>query len=208
LQLEGRYLTKYDSEEARIPHKDRVYKLENKLWQLERKDDKGLVLQPSKLYLEMQNQKPKVGKRQSSFSLPVDLENKQEYATPKTFEIYFDDEFTRNKWFSRIKRLISNDATHGIEIQRVTLENNLIKQVLGNRGNLEVSIWDFAGQHDYYNSHHYFISTRTVFLLLWKIHEKEKGMKGLEFWMQSLAAHLPKDGWSDPEEELKLVSSL
>jgi len=52
-------------------------------------------------------------------------------------------------------------------------------------------VWDFAGQQDYYNNHHYFISTRTVFLVLWKMSEgDEKGMKGLEFWLRSLATHL------------------
>jgi len=54
-----------------------------------------------------------------------------------------------------------------------------------------VSVWDFAGQQDYYNKYHYFISTRTVFLVLWKMSEgDEKGMRGLEFWFRSLAAHL------------------
>jgi len=54
-----------------------------------------------------------------------------------------------------------------------------------------VSVWDFAGQQDYYNNHHYFISTRTVFLVLWKMSEgDEKGMRGLEFWFRSLATHL------------------
>ena len=57
-------------------------------------------------------------------------------------------------------------------------------------GKLELSVWDFAGQHDYYNNHHYFLSTRTVFMVLWKLHEWRENMKGLEFWFRSLATHL------------------
>ena len=39
------------------------------------------------------------------------------------------------------------------------------------KGKLEMSVWDFAGQHDSYNNHHYFLSARTVFMVLWKLHE-------------------------------------
>ena len=58
------------------------------------------------------------------------------------------------------------------------------------KGKLELSLWDFAGQHDYYNNHHYFLSTRTVFMVLWRMSDGEKGYEGLEFWFRSLAAHL------------------
>lgn len=52
-------------------------------------------------------------------------------------------------------------------------------------------MWDFAGQQEYYNSHHNFISARTVFIVMWKISDGlEKGVKSLDFWFRSLAAHL------------------
>ena len=43
------------------------------------------------------------------------------------------------------------------------------------------SVWDFAGQHDYYHNHHYFLSTRTMFLVIWNIFDEDTSLKGLEF---------------------------
>ena len=94
-----------------------------------------------------------------------------------------------------------NEATHGIEIQSHSIDNDITREYfrksilagkeIGESGKIDVSVWDFAGQQDYYNNHHYFISTRTVFLVLWKMSEgDEKGMRGLEFWFRSLATHL------------------
>ena len=34
----------------------------------------------------------------------------------KKLEIYFKDEETRDKWIGRLKRVILNSATHGIEV--------------------------------------------------------------------------------------------
>ena len=96
-----------------------------------------------------------------------------------------------------------NEATHGIEIQSMNIDNAITQEYFHKRrntesdkekrngkGKLELSVWDFAGQHDYYNNHHYFFSTRTVFMVLWKLHEWRENMKGLEFWFRSLATHL------------------
>jgi len=66
-----------------------------------------------------------------------------------------------------------------------------VQQAIKGQGKLELSVWDFAGQHDYYNNHHYFLQARTVFLVLWKMSDEENGLKGLEFWLRSLASHLP-----------------
>ena len=86
-----------------------------------------------------------------------------------------------------------NEATHVIEIQSHSFDNDITREYfrksilagkeVGENAKIDVSVWDFAGQQDYYNNHHYFISTRTVFLVLWKMSEgDEKGMRGLEFW--------------------------
>jgi len=81
-----------------------------------------------------------------------------------------------------------NEATHGIEIQSMEIDNAITLEYFQERkkwsqgnGKLELSMWDFAGQRDYYNNHHYFLSTRTVFVVLWKLHEWRVNTKGLEF---------------------------
>jgi len=56
-------------------------------------------------------------------------------------------------------------------------------------GQLELSVWDFAGQHDYYHSHHHFLSLRSVYLILWSLIAPD-GEESLSFWVKSLAAHL------------------
>jgi len=140
---------------------DKVYKeiiLENEQWSVEKVKETGLELIP--------------------------LKDKN----PKKIEIYFKDEETRDRWIERLKRVIRNAATHGIEIQDQILKSH------DQRPSIDVSIWDFAGQHDYYNNHHYFLSTRTVFLVLWKMKDDEKdGLAGLKFWFKSLSAHLKHD---------------
>ncbi|XP_021360647.1 uncharacterized protein LOC110455055 [Mizuhopecten yessoensis] len=53
------------------------------------------------------------------------------------------------------------------------------------------SVWDFAGQTVYYNTHQFFLSDRAVYLLLWNIrlgHEHA----GLNFWLNSITVHAPK----------------
>jgi len=85
--------------------------------------------------------------------------------------------------------VILNAATHGIEIQDQILHDQ-------NKSTIDVSIWDFAGQHDYYNNHHYFLSKRTVFLVLWKMKDEKNGLEGLNFWFKSLSSHLQHDSTS------------
>ena len=116
-----------------------------------------------------------------------------ENAHEKDLELICPDQETHDTWLARFKRVCMNEATHGIEIQTIKVDNSGVhdyfKDTPMGKGKLELSVWDFAGQHDYYN-HHYFLSTRTVFMFLWKMSEGDKGLKNLEFWFRYLAAHL------------------
>ncbi|XP_033106416.1 uncharacterized protein LOC117108504 isoform X2 [Anneissia japonica] len=55
------------------------------------------------------------------------------------------------------------------------------------------SIWDFAGQEIYYNTHHLFMPKQGVYLILFNAIEaalnSEKQLKRLKFWLQSVAMH-------------------
>jgi len=105
----------------------------------------------------------------------------------RRIEYYCENEEERNKWIDKLNRLIENISTHGIDIQ-----NHKIKQK-GKEFELDISVWDFAGQHEYYNNHHHFLSTRSLFLVCWRIDEGEKGLDGLKFWLKSLKFHLNKN---------------
>ena len=107
------------------------------------------------------------------------------------------DSALRNEVYKRLQRIVEDKRTHGIEIQSHKISHTslpggtleLRKLPPGNT--LDLGIWDFGGQLEYYNNHHHFISTRSVFLVLWNVNEGEKGLHGLEFWLKSLKAHLP-----------------
>ena len=170
-KLQGNSLSRYEKRKDVLPLKVTVF--ENRQWEVVAlPNDHGIKITP----------------RQSEGG-------KEEIA------LYCGDKVTQEVWLGRLRRVCMNEATHGIEIQSHSIDNDITREYfrksaiegkkIGGSGKVEVSVWDFAGQEDYYNNHHYFLSTRTVFLVLWKMSEgDEKGMKGLDFWFRSLATHL------------------
>jgi len=179
IELQGKYLRKYKPNEL-----NKVYKeifLQNKEWNIQEIKEAGLELMP--LNDEIQ----------------------------KKIEIYFKDQETRDKWFERLKRVTLNTATHGIEVnthiwnsstfyqhQNRSLEtkqngNRNIKQNEEKKvkdDHVELSTWDFAGQNDYYSTHHYFLSNRSIFLVIYRMDQGIKGLESLDFWFKSLSSHL------------------
>jgi len=137
----------------------------------------------------------------------------------ETREIYAYTGSSMKKWIDRFRDIKDRGRTHGIDIQDLTLEDeNTRKRFRGEgRGKLELSVWDFAGQHDYYNNHHHFLSARSLFLVMWNVRDhyskdaegglgedgappavpqqrqgKGKGLASLRFWFFSLAFHLSR----------------
>lgn len=74
---------------------------------------------------------------------------------------------------------IQPDVTDGIDIQ------------IWKSGSIEYSIWDFAGQEVYYNTHQFFLTNRSVYLLLWNVRSGYEH-SGLKFWLSSIACHAPR----------------
>ncbi|KAK3098126.1 hypothetical protein FSP39_016400 [Pinctada imbricata] len=56
---------------------------------------------------------------------------------------------------------------------------------------IQFSVWDFAGQTVYYNTHQFFLSNRAVYMLVWNIRLGYEHA-GLDFWLSSIACHAPK----------------
>jgi len=179
IELQGKYLRKYKPKELNNDYK--IYKeiiLENKQWKIQEIKETGLELIP--------------------------LNDKSQ----KKIEVYFKNQETRDKWIERLKRVILNSATHGIEVNTHIwksstlnqLQNNNLEAKQNENGNekknkdkgdrVEYSTWDFAGQHDYYNTHHYFLSNRSIFLVLYRMDKGMKGLESLDFWLKSLSSHL------------------
>jgi len=142
-ELQGKHFRKYKPNALIIVDKEII--LENKQWNVQETKETGLELIP--------------------------LNDK----TQKKTEIYFKEKETRDKWIERLKRVILNSATHGIEVNTHIWNFSKFNQQIANGneneekdkdGQVEFSTWDFAGQNDYYNTHHYFLSNRSIFLVL------------------------------------------
>ena len=43
-------------------------------------------------------------------------------------------------------------------------------------------VWDFGGQEDYYATHQCFLSTMSLYLLVWRLIDGEEGVAGLTPW--------------------------
>ncbi|RNA38605.1 serine threonine- kinase pats1 [Brachionus plicatilis] len=77
----------------------------------------------------------------------------------------------------------STELTDGIEIDDWIID-------LEDGSNLTFSMWDFAGQSVYYNTHQFFLSSRGVYLLVWNVRLGSE-YAGLEFWLSSISVHAP-----------------
>lgn len=75
------------------------------------------------------------------------------------------------------------EVTDGISIEdwNVSLENG---------STLTYSMWDFAGQSVYYNTHQFFLSPKGIYLLVWNVRLGSE-YAGLEFWLSSISCHAP-----------------
>ncbi|RNA35085.1 putative serine threonine- kinase pats1, partial [Brachionus plicatilis] len=56
--------------------------------------------------------------------------------------------------------------------------------------NLTFSVFDFAGQVVYYNTHQFFLSNRSIYLLVWNVRLGAQH-SGLDFWLNSIDCHAP-----------------
>jgi len=178
IELQGKCLRKYKPKELNKVHREIT--LEDRQWNVQKIKETGLEL------------------------IPLNDKNQMK------IEIYFKDEETRDKWSERFFRLLINKATHGIEVNTHIWNSSTFNQLQHQNQKLEekqkgkekkekekekddsveFSTWDFAGQNDYYNTHHYFLSNRSIFLVLYRMDEGMKGLESLDFWLKSLSSHL------------------
>lgn len=55
---------------------------------------------------------------------------------------------------------------------------------------LTFSVFDFAGQVVYYNTHQFFLTNRSIYLLVWNVRLGAQH-SGLDFWLNSIDCHVP-----------------
>jgi len=108
-----------------------------------------------------------------------------------SYKFHCETKENRDEWVERITNCISRNRTHGIDLKTVKVDHPItLAHFRGKKEKLEMTVWDFAGQEDYYNSHHHFLTARALYLVTWKITDGQAGLEKLEFWFRSLYVHL------------------
>ena len=60
-----------------------------------------------------------------------------------------------------------------------------------NKKTFHFSIWDFAGQEEYYATHQCFLSKHSLYLLVWNVTEGDAGIAALRPWLNNISARAP-----------------
>ncbi|CAN7988726.1 unnamed protein product [Ixodes hexagonus] len=61
----------------------------------------------------------------------------------------------------------------------------------GSHGPVTFRTWDFGGQREYYTTHQYFLSKRSLYLVVWRMTDGERGVKGIHQWLINIQARAP-----------------
>ena len=77
-------------------------------------------------------------------------------------------------------------TTHGIEIEKLFLDHPSESEVT-----MQLNAWDFGGQEIYHATHQFFLTTRSLFMLVWNArHGYEQGK--LYYWLDVIQARAPE----------------
>lgn len=70
------------------------------------------------------------------------------------------------------------------------------KRKTGNKSMRSVTFytWDFGGQEEYYVTHQCFLSTRSLYLVVWNVMEGETGIDQLGPWLHNIQVRGSKGG--------------
>ena len=79
-----------------------------------------------------------------------------------------------------------DESTVGVDVSEWQFRPNLSKKAFN------FSIWDFGGQEEYYSTHQCFLSSRSLYLLLFNLKDGEKGVQELRPWLNNIALRAPK----------------
>ena len=82
-------------------------------------------------------------------------------------------------------RKIGNESTVGVDVSEWRFSPSYKKR------EFTFSIWDFAGQEEYYATHQCFLSKRSLYLLCWNITEGDNGIANLRPWLNNISLRAP-----------------
>ena len=80
---------------------------------------------------------------------------------------------------------IGNESTVGVDVSEWKYAPAY------NKKTFHFSIWDFAGQEEYYATHQCFLSKRSLYLLVWNVTEGDTGVADLKPWLNNISVRAP-----------------
>ena len=80
---------------------------------------------------------------------------------------------------------IGNMSTVGVDVIEWKYAPSYTKKTF------HFSIWDFAGQEEYYATHQCFLSKRSLYLLVWNVTEGDAGVADLKPWLNNISVRAP-----------------
>ena len=80
---------------------------------------------------------------------------------------------------------IGNESTVGVDVSKWKYTPAY------NKKTFHFSIWDFAGQEEYYATHQCFLSKRSLYLLVWNVTEGDAGVADLKPWLNNISVRAP-----------------
>nr|CAD7202602.1 unnamed protein product [Timema douglasi] len=83
----------------------------------------------------------------------------------------------------------TNMSTVGVDIGDWVYEKKIRGQ--SSYGPVVFRTWDFGGQREYYATHQYFLSKRSLYLVVWRIPDGQKGINEILQWLVNIQARAP-----------------
>ncbi|MFD8812250.1 COR domain-containing protein [Streptomyces sp. NPDC059627] len=83
----------------------------------------------------------------------------------------------------------NEDSTHGLTVGKLNMRHPWAS--VGEDVVMELSTWDFGGQEIYHATHQFFLTDRSLFLLLWDAQIGWEGSK-LHYWLDMIKARAPQ----------------
>ncbi|KAK7861679.1 hypothetical protein R5R35_005355 [Gryllus longicercus] len=83
----------------------------------------------------------------------------------------------------------TNMSTVGVDIGDWVYEKKVRGQ--SSYGPVVFRTWDFGGQREYYATHQYFLSKRSLYLVVWRIPDGQKGINEILQWLVNIQARAP-----------------
>ncbi|XP_041989151.1 leucine-rich repeat serine/threonine-protein kinase 1 isoform X2 [Aricia agestis] len=89
------------------------------------------------------------------------------------------------------KRMGNKSVRRGMSTVGVDIGTWVYEQARSSRGPVTFSTWDFGGQQEYYATHQYFLSRRSLYLVVWRVPDGRRGLAQALHWLRSIQARAP-----------------